>query len=113
MPKIEEVSFAKLVSAGKVYRAPLLAYPDGIDGRWWRKDGTKFSPEDFDAVVEKKPEVVVLGVGFNAKVQVPEETTSRLEGEGIEVIVQDTPEAVETYNKLLGEKKVIGAFHLM
>ena len=96
-----------------MYRAPLIAYPDKIDGRWWRKDGMKFSPEDFDAIIEMQPEVVVLGVGFSAKVSVPDETRERFQREGIELIVVDTPEAVEEYNKLLQEKKVIGAFHLM
>ena len=113
MPKVEEVSFAKLVSAGKVYRAPLIAYRDSIDGRWWRKDGMAFSPEDFDAVVQRRPEVVVLGIGFNAKVRVPQETKERFEREGIELVVADTPEAVETYNRLLATRDVIGAFHLM
>ena len=113
MPKVEEVTFAKLVSNGKVYRAPLIAYPDKIDGRWWRKDGQRFSPEDFDTVIEESPEVVVLGVGFTAKVSVPEETKKRFEDAGIELIVADTPDAVEQYNELLGKRKVIGAFHLM
>jgi hypothetical protein len=113
MPKIDEGSFGKLVSSGKVYRAPLIAYPDSIDGRWWRKDGMKFSPEDFDSVIEKKPDVVVLGTGFAVKVLVPEETKARFDKEEIELIVVDTPEAVKQYNELLKEKKVIGAFHLM
>lgn len=113
MPRVDEVSFAKLVSGGKVYRAPLIAYPDKIDGRWWRKDGQRFSPEDFDAVVEEGPEVVVLGVGFNAKVSVPDETKKRFEDAGIELIILETQEAVEQYNELLGKRKVIGAFHLM
>ncbi|MFP4330483.1 MAG: MTH938/NDUFAF3 family protein [Spirochaetaceae bacterium] len=114
MPRIDEVSFAKLVSAGKVYRAPLIVYPDSIDGRWWRKDGQSFSPEDFDAVLAKEPEVVVLGVGFNARVAVPEETKQRFETAGIELIIADTAEAVERYNALLdAHKKVVGAFHLM
>jgi hypothetical protein len=113
MPRIDEVSFTKLVSNGKVYRAPLIAYPRSIDGRWWRADGMKFSPEDFDAVIAEEPDVVVLGVGFTTKVTVPEETRDRFADAGIDLVVADTPEAVETYNSLLHTKKVIGAFHLM
>lgn len=114
MPRIEEVSFAKLVAGGKVYRAPLIAYPDKIDGRWWRKDGQSFSPEDFDGVIAAEPEVVVLGVGFNARVQVSEATKERFEDAGIELVVADTAEAVDRYNSLLDDhKKVVGAFHLM
>lgn len=113
MPHIDEVAFSKLVCNGKVYRAPLLAFPDRVDGRWWRKDGTAFSPEDFDAVIESKPEVVVLGVGFTAKARVPDETIQRFTEAGIECIVADTAEAVEKYNDLLSKRRVVGAFHLL
>ena len=113
MPRIEDVSFSKLVCAGKVYRAPVIVYPDKVDGRWWRKDGTRFSPEDFDDVIAAKPDVVVLGVGFTAKVTVPEETAARFRDAGIECFVADTTEAVEKYNALAATKKVVGAFHLI
>ncbi len=113
MQIIEDVAFAKLVCGGKVYRAPVIVYPDKVDGRWWRKTGTAFSPEDFDDVVASQPEVVVLGRGFSAKVSIPDETTARLTHAGIECIVEDTPKAVETFNTLSTSRKVVGAFHLM
>ena len=113
MPAIDEVAFSRLVAGGKVYRAATIVYPDSVDGRWWRKDGMKFLPEDFDAVIARKPEVVVLGVGFHAKASVPEETKERFAREGIQCIVADTPEAVEQFNTLRKTRTVIGAFHLM
>jgi hypothetical protein len=112
MARIDEVAFAKLVCDGKVYRAPVLVYPDRVDGRWWRKDGTVFSPEDFDAVIDAAPAAVVLGVGFSAKVQVPESTVERFRDAGIECIVADTPEAVSRFNELSATRRVVGAFHL-
>ena len=113
MPHIDEVAFARLVVGGKVYRAATIVYPNSVDGRWWRKDGMKFSPEDFDEVIAQKPETVVLGIGFTVKVAVPEETYERFAREGIACIVADTLEAVEQYNRLQKTQKVIGAFHLM
>lgn len=113
MPKIEDVAFARMVCGGKVYRAPLIVYPDKVDGRWWRKDGTRFLPEDFDQVIAAQPDTVVLGRGFTAKVDVPEETIERFRQAGIECIVSDTVDAVETFNTLAPKRKVIGAFHLM
>lgn len=113
MPKIEEVAFAKMVCNGKVYRAPLLVYQDAVDGRWWRKEGMAFSPEDFDDVIEAEPEVVVLGTGFSDSIKVKDDTKTRFEQEGIEYIVAKTPEAVEKYNELLPKRRVVGAFYLM
>ena len=113
MPVIEEVAFSRLVVGGKVYRSATIVYPDSVDGRWWRKDGMKFLPEDFDAVIARKPQIVVLGVGFQAKVSVPEETRQRFSKEGIRCVVADTQEAVEQFNTLRKTQTVIGAFHLM
>ncbi|NCN04995.1 MAG: hypothetical protein GW949_05140 [Spirochaetales bacterium] len=112
MTKIEDVAFGKMVCNGKVYRAPLVVYPDKVDGRWWRKDGMAFSPEDFDDILATKPEVVVLGVGYNAKVRVLDETIARIKEAGAECIVEDTPKAVERYTALGVTKKVVGAFSL-
>lgn len=113
MQTIDEVAFSRLVVGGKVYRAATIVYPDSVNGRWWRKEGMKFLPEDFDDVIARKPDVVVLGIGFAAKVTVADETLARFKKEGIECVVADTPEAVEKYNALQKTKKVIGAFHLM
>lgn len=113
MAKIDEVAFGKLVCDGKVYRSAVLVFPDKVDGRWWRKDGMAFSPEDFDAVIAAMPDHVCLGVGFTARVRVPTETIQRLEQEGIQCVVADTTEAVERYNELSARNRVIGAFHLL
>ena len=114
MPKIEEIAFARLVSAGKVYRNTCLVFEKEIDAKWWRKDGMAFSPGDFDAVIERKPQIMVLGTGFMNKVSVPDATIERLSNAGIETITLDTKSAVDKYNELLKQgKNVIGAFHLM
>jgi hypothetical protein len=113
VPIIEEVAFSRLVVGGKVYRSATIVYPHSVDGRWWRKDGMKFLPEDFDHVIAQKPQVVVLGIGFSAKVSVPEETKQRFSKEGILCIVADTPEAVKQFNAMQKTRTVIGAFHLM
>lgn len=113
MPHIDEVTYARMVVAGKVYRAATIVYPDSVNGRWWRKDGMKFSPEDFEEVISRNPEAVVLGIGFSAKVTVPAETEERFAREGIACHIADTPEAVEQFNSLSKTKRVVGAFYLM
>lgn len=114
MPKIDDISFAKLVSGGKVYRSTCLVYKDKIDGRWWRKNGSAFSPEDFDEAIASKPETIILGVGFMNKVSVLPETLERFEKEGIAVEVIDCQPAMERFNSMIDSgKHVIGAFHLM
>ncbi len=114
MPRIEELQFTKLVSGGKVYRAPCIVYPDSVDGRWWRSDGGRFAPGDFDSVVEKQPDIVILGRGLLNKVEVMPETLQRFAAAGIECEVLDSNQAADRYNELLAAgKKVVAAFHLM
>lgn len=114
MPKIDEIAFARLVSAGKVFRNTCLLYATDVDAKWWRKNGMVFSPEDFDGVLAKRPEVVVLGTGFMNRVSIPEATTEKLAAAGIEVIILESKAAAEKYNELLSRgRKVIGAFQLM
>jgi hypothetical protein len=114
MPKIDEIAFARLVSAGKVYRNTCLVFEKEIDAKWWRKDGMAFSPGDFDSVIARKPQIVVLGTGLMNKVSVLDETLKRLAAAGIETITLDTKTAVDKYNELLKQgKNVVGAFHLM
>ncbi len=114
MPRIEELEFTKLVSGGKVYRAPCIVYRDKVDGRWWRTDGSRFGPGDFDSVIAAKPEVAILGTGLLNMVSVPEETLARFSAESIDLEVLPSKEAAERYNELLAQgRKVVGAFHLM
>jgi hypothetical protein len=114
MPRIDDISFTKLVSGGKVCRTTCLVYPDKVDSRWWRKEGTAFSPEDFDTTIASRPETVVLGVGFMNRVSVLPETLARFENEGIKCEVLDSQPAMERFNALVDSGiAVVGAFHLM
>jgi hypothetical protein len=114
MPKIEDIAFARLVSAGKVYRSACIVSEKGVNGKWWRKNGMTFSPEDFDSVIESKPEIVILGTGFMNKASVLPETVQRFAATGIELEAVDSATAAARYNELLAKgRRVIGAFHLM
>jgi hypothetical protein len=61
---------------------------------------------------EPPPEVIILGKGRYGLVTVPGEVVKALEERGIEVLVQNTKEACETYNELLGSRRVAAALHL-
>ncbi len=114
MPKIDEVAFARLVCAGKVYRNTCLVFRNDVDAKWWRKDGMAFSAEDFDSLIERKPGIVVLGTGMMGRVSVAPSALERFSSAGIEALVLDTRAAVEKYNELYRQgKDVAGAFHLM
>ncbi len=114
MPRVEELTFAKLLADGKVYRAPCLVFRTSVDGKWWRADGMSFSPEDFDSVIAAEPDTVILGVGIMNKVTVRDGSLERFAEAGIACEVMDSQAAVERFNALFDAgANVVGAFHLM
>jgi hypothetical protein len=103
---------------GKEYRSDVIIYPQGtpggprVDASWWRKEGHRLDRADLDGVVKAKPEVLVVGTGYNGYMKVPQETLAFLKKEAIEVHVAPTREACQKYNELKETRKVVAALHL-
>jgi len=108
---ITNYSFGRMVIGGEVYTADLIIVGEEIFPDWWRKEGHSLCPDDLKVVVERKPEILVIGTGAYGAMDVPYETEKFLEEQGIKVIWKPTAEAVEIFNSLSGRKKA-GAFHL-
>ena len=109
---IEAYSFGTMVVDGETHTADLIVLPGRVLARWWRRKGHELGPGDLEAVLEAKPEVLVVGTGAYGAMQVPPEVRERLEKEGITLIVLKTGKAWTRFNELSGERKVAGAFHL-
>jgi hypothetical protein len=56
--------------------------------------------------------VLVVGTGYSGMMDVPPETRSYIESEGIELVVQKTAEACKTFNRLSESRTVVAALHL-
>lgn len=112
MPQIEDYRFGHIVIDGQAYSKDVIIYPDRVDSSWWRQEGHRLVPEDLPAVLEQPPEVLVVGQGSLALMAVPPATLERFQVAGVEVIVEPTAHAVETYNRLQGERRAVAALHL-
>jgi len=110
--KIERYSFGSITIGGRTYTSDVIIYPEGVDASWWRKEGHSLSIKDLDDVIKAKPDVLIVGTGAYGVMKVPKETISYLESKGIEVQIDLTKNAVELFNKLHSNRKVIAAFHL-
>ena len=108
---------------GKEYRRDVIIYPEPagpnrasaaarVDGSWWRKEGHRLDKADLDAVVKARPEVLVVGTGYNGCMKVPAETLEFLKNVGIEVYAEPTEKACQKYNELKDVRKVVAALHL-
>jgi hypothetical protein len=90
----------------------VIIYPDRVNPSWWRKEGHYLQKEDLSGVIAAKPDILIVGTGNMGVMQVLESTVTFLQRQGIEVHVAKTAKAVELFNSMTSDKKVIGAFHL-
>ncbi len=109
--EITHYSFGKITIDGKTYTSDLLIYPDRIDAAWWRKEGHSLAVEDLQAVLDAKPDLLIIGTGYYGFMAVPSETLQRLRSQGIDVMTEKTDKAVELFNSS-PQRNVAAAFHL-
>lgn len=111
-PTVESYEFGKIVIDGEIYTSDIIICPDGVRADWWRKEGHSLHPDDLASVIELAPELLIMGCGHSGLLRVPDETRKWLSERGIELIAFPTREAVERYNQLSTERKVIAGLHL-
>ena len=107
---IENYRFGKMKIDGETYTNDLKIFPDEIKTNWWREQGHFLQVEDIQDIVEWNPDVVIIGQGASSRMKISEEAENKLEENDIEMIAQDTHEAVRLFNQ--EDREVIGAFHL-
>lgn len=108
---IDNYSFGTITINGKTYNKDVIIFPDRVLSPWWRKDGHLLQMEDLDKIIKEKPEVLVIGKGYSGVMDVPEELVRKLTSRGIQIIAQNSSEAVNTFNNLTSNRK-IAAIHL-
>jgi hypothetical protein len=109
---IESYRFGYIVVDGKSYTSDVIIYPDRVDANWWRKEGHRLAPEDLKGVVAEEARTIIVGTGTSELMRVPPETLEYLTSKGFEVIVQNTNDACQTYNRMAQQGAVIAALHL-
>jgi hypothetical protein len=109
---IDSYDFGRITIDGKCYSTDLLVFPDKIKTGWRRKEGHRLQIADLKEVLEAKPDVLVVGTGYLGMMTVPHETRIAVESAGIELVIQKTAEACQTFNRLIESRNVVAALHL-
>lgn len=110
---IENYSFGQMLINGKKYNSDLIIFKDYIYDSWWRKEGHNLCIDDTKEIIDEKPDTLIIGTGYYGLMKVPEELIERIKSSGIkQVIVKNTVDACNEYNKLCKKKNIIAAFHL-
>jgi len=98
---------------GLHYCADLKIIGEKIVENWRREEGHRVDVRDVTGILAGSPEVLVIGMGYAAFMEVSKSLHSTLKRRNIQLIAEKTPEAVKTFNELHSQgKRVAGAFHL-
>ena len=110
---IESYKFGQIIINGKKYNSDLIIFKDHIYDSWWRKEGHNLCIDDIKEIINKKPDILIVGTGYFGLMKVPKELIEHIKSSGIkQVIVKKTGDACNEYNKLCKKKNIVAAFHL-
>ncbi|MBM3370679.1 MAG: Mth938-like domain-containing protein [Burkholderiaceae bacterium] len=87
----------------------LLVMPEGMLQAWRPQQWQDIKAEDFELMIEAKPDLVIVGTGAQQRFLHPK-LISQVSSQGIGVECMATPAACRTYNILMAEgRKVLAA----
>ena len=117
---IDEYRFGLIIIDGKNYDYDVEVRWTGEILKWWRKQSHVIDVDDVKRALEAKPETIVIGKGESGMAEVTEAMEKEVKSRGIELIVDQTEQAVKTFNIIAEnspeeegvQNKVIGLFHL-
>ena len=121
---IEKYHFGSITISGKTYNHDVEVRwsgaargepsPSGLEVlSWWRGESHVIDVEDIKRAIDQNPETIVIGTGEAGIAEVLEKTKEEILSQGIELIIEKTGKAVETFNDAKNRgQKVIGLFHL-
>ena len=110
---IENYSFGQIFINGEKYNSDLIIFKEHIYDSWWRREGHNLHIDDIQEIINKKPDILIVGTGYYGLMKVPEELIENIKSSGIkQVIVKKTGDACNEYNKLCKKKNIVAAFHL-
>ena len=94
------------------YERSLVVFPDEIIADWPPAEFEALEAAHMQPIVERKPEIVIIGTGKKQRFPRPEIMRPLIEA-GVGYEVMDSGAAYRTYNILVGEGRRVAAAVLM
>lgn len=110
MVKIDSFYFGNIIINGRKFQRDVVI---SWNGEINERDGSHiFTKADYNEIMLRDPEVIVIGTGIMQNVKVDPSVEVAAKMNGVEIIAKPTMVAIEEFNKLVKKKKVIGVIHL-
>jgi hypothetical protein len=110
--KIESYSFGSILIDGESYTSDLIIFPGKVKASWWRKRSHKVELEDIPDLMEAEVDVIIFGTGAYGLMKIKKKVIEHFDNKNIKLIIEQTGKAVDIYNEISENKKVIAALHL-
>lgn len=109
---VDSYSFGRIIIDNHSYTSDIILFPDRVYSTWWRKEGHRLCLEDLEEIPFEHYDVFIVGTGFFGAMKVDKDVQAFMKDKGIQLLVEKTKDAVRTYNDIVQQKRVVGAFHL-
>ena len=112
--RIARYEFGTLVVDGREIHTDVLLTPGGVQEHWWRREGHVLRLEDLGALLDTRPQRLVIGTGCYGRMRPAAGLERELAERGVAVEVLPTAAAVDRISELLrlGASGWAGALHL-
>lgn len=112
MPKFDRTWFGAVVVDGKQYRDVLVVGKEVIDrGKWGFFDTHSVSERELNELLRGSPEIIIIGSGQSGVLEVDPIIEKKIKEVGIQLIILETPQAIEEYNKISKTKRTNALIH--
>lgn len=111
---IDRYQFGTLVVDGHEIHTDVLLTPGGVQEHWWRREGHVLRLEDLSALLDTRPQRLVIGTGGYGRMRPAAGLERELAARGVTVEVLPTADAVDRISELLrlGAPGWAAALHL-
>lgn len=109
---INSYNFGNITIDNQKFTKDLIIYSDHITSNWRRKTSHFLIEDDITEIIDYKPEVLIIGTGASGLMKVDDRLKEKLKSLVIETIIKRTADAVNEYNRIYKDKKVVAALHL-
>jgi hypothetical protein len=108
-----EFSFGRIVVDGQICNNDIKIVRDKLVPDWWRKSGHTVAIEDIQDILDSDSTILVVGKGQPGYMRVTESLKEHLKKNDIELIIEQTSDAIKIFSRLMQEgKRVSGGFHV-
>jgi len=104
---LDGTSFGSITISGKKHDHDVYVFWDGTVER--RVGDHTIPARQMEYIVEKKPEIIIIGTGQFGVVRVPSESEKLAREQNIEVVKARTPQAIGIFNEAMKQGKRVSA----